>query len=456
MTDTNASAPAPKRRIFKRAQWQDAPKQEGHDMFSHSNEFKDVVAEENRRRDEDRRKEEAARQRKQSEPRERKRRRVSNDDEAKPAKCGSSSKARTSSTSSKARSKTPLSPAPAHPPPDSLTARYDTLAKAALLPRNERITITLDDEDDDGDEEDSGYISRSLNANSDRGDKPWKADGRQAQNLVVRSARHSPVDDDDEIEEVLDPMLVALREKVREKVRAQAAERAQAAVASTPDDEPVKAPVAQLYIDSEIPDANPLLVKVRIDSTIEKPRQAWCGRQGYSSEMTRNLFFTWRGKRIYDSTTIKRLGIQVDKHGNVSVEGDSNIYDDENIPKIHVQAWTDELYDQHLKEEAAIAAAKKLAAEAPSEVEERTPTPEPVPVVAKVRLVLKAKGKQEVRLMVNPHSTFGHIAHAYKLKAKVDKSQPITLMFDGERLLPMDEVSSQDFEDMDVIEVLFK
>ena len=103
MTDASASAPAPKKRsFFKRAAWQDAEKKEGEDIFSHSSEFKDIVAEQARRREEDKRKEEAAK-RKQAEQRESKRRRVS--DEAEPptlTKSESASSARATRAASKA------------------------------------------------------------------------------------------------------------------------------------------------------------------------------------------------------------------------------------------------------------------------------------------------------------------------------------------------------------------
>lgn len=57
MTEATTDAPAPRKRsLFKRAAWQDAAKKEGEDMFSHSNEFKDIVAEESRQREEDKRK----------------------------------------------------------------------------------------------------------------------------------------------------------------------------------------------------------------------------------------------------------------------------------------------------------------------------------------------------------------------------------------------------------------
>ena len=68
MTDATTGAPAPKKRsLFKRAAWQDAAKKEDEDMFSHSNEFKDIVAEENRRKEEAKRKAEREEKRVQAE-----------------------------------------------------------------------------------------------------------------------------------------------------------------------------------------------------------------------------------------------------------------------------------------------------------------------------------------------------------------------------------------------------
>jgi hypothetical protein len=104
MTDSTASAAPPKKRsLFKRAAWQDAPKKDSEDMFSHSNEFKDIVAEQARTRAEEKKKAEAARKRKHSEPRDQKRRRISNDsEELVPPKNGSASKERVGRTAAKA------------------------------------------------------------------------------------------------------------------------------------------------------------------------------------------------------------------------------------------------------------------------------------------------------------------------------------------------------------------
>ncbi|CBX90454.1 hypothetical protein IAQ61_001959 [Plenodomus lingam] len=438
MAEPPPTTTAPKKRsLFKRAAWQDAPKKEDEDMFSHSNEFKDIVAEQDRLREEDKRREETeAKQRKTSVPRESKskRRRICTEDE-KPVIPESESGSPVRATR---RSRTPLPPAS-----DSLAARYDSLAKSTSegsTGRREPLIISLSDDDDDDDDKGAvnGYVAL-----------------RQAETqntLGVRPSGRPAVDNDEEVEEVLDPALAALQARARQR----ALERTNSAGTPAPEGEPTRIPVSQLFIDPEIPDADPLMVKVRINSTIEKPRKAWCERQGYSPDVTRGIFFTWKGTRLFDSTTIKRLGIQVDERGNVSVDGDTTLYDEDNIPKIHVKAWTEEVFMQRKREEAAEAAAKKTAAEAPLEAEQRTLTPEPEPVTARVRLVLKISSKDDFRLTVKPDTTFEHITSAYKSKLKIQKDQPVTLYFDGERLSPLDTVADAGIEDLDSIEVRLK
>ncbi|KAF2854791.1 hypothetical protein T440DRAFT_464930 [Plenodomus tracheiphilus IPT5] len=433
MSEPTTAAPVPKKRsLFKRAAWQDAAKKENEDIFSHASEFKDIVAEQNRRRDEAKKAEEAeAKQRKPSVPRESKskRRRVSTED-SKPILPNSQpgSPSTTNKTTRTARRRTPLSPS-FYVASESLTSLEDSFC------RKESIIIDSSDDDDEG----AAHTTYT----------PWQGDAKQ--NLAVRSSKRSAVDDDDEIEEVLDPTLVALQARAHQR----ALERTVSAGTPAPDGESTRVPIAQLFIQPEIPDAKPLMVKVRVDSTIEKPRKAWCERQQYTPQMTRGIFFTWKGTRLYDSTTIRRLGIQIDKHGNVSVDGDTNLYDEVNVPKIHVEAWTEDLFLQRKREDAADVAAKKTAAEAPLEAEQRTPTPEPEPVVSRVRLVLKVKGKDDFRLTVKPDTTFEHITSAYKTKLKVPKEQPITLVFDGDRLSPLDTVADAGIEDLDAIDVVF-
>jgi hypothetical protein len=330
------------------------------------------------------------------------------------------------------RSRTPLSPVLSPPPPDSLSARYDSLAKSSStleLSRKQSVTIDL--------------------GSSDAEDDHTSPKPSSSQDIPIRPFENvSSDDDDDELVEVQDPALAALAARAR----ARAAASAQAATAWAAG----AAPVIQLFISPEIPDAKPLMVKVRINSTLEKTRLAWCGKQGYTPDVTESVFFTWKGQRVYDSTTVKRLGILVHDNGSISVENDSNLYDDVNLPKVYVEAWTDALYQQRKREDAAEAEAKRKAAEPPPDIDERSPTPEPTPKATKVRLIMKARGKEDFKLSVNPDTTIGHIAHAYKSSRNVEVSQPITLMFDGQRLAPMDTISDAEIEDMDSIDVVFR
>ncbi|KNG49004.1 hypothetical protein TW65_03985 [Stemphylium lycopersici] len=296
MTETTTSAAPPKKRtLFKRPAVRAAAKNEEADIFSHSNEFSDIVALEEKQRAEAKKRAEASR--------DRKRRRISSDNqEAPPPNTGSDKKAQASRASSKARGGTPLSPAPAQSPPASLAARYDSLAKSAssstLLPTKDSHVISLDDSDDD-DDDDSGHVSKPLFDESAFDRKPSKADFTQ--DIAVRPSVAAPVlieDDDEEPEEGLGPEHAALQARIR------------ARLADRKNRKPSTAPITELLITSDIPDTTPLRVKVRVDTLIEKPRKAWCEKQNFPAKFADDVFFTWNRTRIYDSTSIARLGIK--------------------------------------------------------------------------------------------------------------------------------------------------
>lgn len=69
MTEPTNGAAAPKKRTFgfKKAAWQTAPKKDEQDMFSHSNEFQDIVAEQAKRQEDKKKAEEALKQKQKAE-----------------------------------------------------------------------------------------------------------------------------------------------------------------------------------------------------------------------------------------------------------------------------------------------------------------------------------------------------------------------------------------------------
>jgi hypothetical protein len=83
MADPENPAPARKRTFFKKAAWQtkkDADETD-RDIFSHSNTFREIVAEEKRRKEEQKRREAEEKKRKRDENHQRKRRRISSEQE---------------------------------------------------------------------------------------------------------------------------------------------------------------------------------------------------------------------------------------------------------------------------------------------------------------------------------------------------------------------------------------
>jgi len=207
----------------------------------------------------------------------------------------------------------------------------------------------------------------------------------------------------EELEEVEDPEVAAFRAAARARAAEKRAAEQAAKEAQASGFEASKAPAVQLLITSHLPNTKGLMVRVRTNQTVETPRRAWCERQGFTPAMTNELFLTYRDRRLYDSTTIQVLGIKVDPHGNISVPGDTAIYDENNLPKIHVLAWTPSFKEQYEKEKAEAAAAEKKATELPSFF--RDPTPELVTEPEKtVKVILVEKGQKDagVRIAARP------------------------------------------------------
>ncbi|KAJ4301261.1 hypothetical protein N0V90_003352 [Kalmusia sp. IMI 367209] len=437
MTDatTGAAAQAKKKRFgFKKAAWQTAPKAETQeDMFSHSSEFKDIIAEETKRKIEEKRKVEEAKQRKADDVRQRKRRKVSAEPDEKVHASRSGNSDQDDRMASKGRSKTPMSPTRSGSTSDILATRYDSLTKSSSTSfgagkQSQVIDLVDTDEDED---------------------LPYKASPSPMPPIPIRSRRASS----EEVEEVDDSMIAELKAKARARAAAKIAsqEPTPAVVPSTQKPKPTA--MVQLFIVSEIPNTKPLIIKVKTDMSLERPKNAWCEKQGFSPEQTRDIFMTWKNRRIWDTTTIQRLGVQVDDHGYAIVEGDPTIYDETNLPKIHVEAWTEEVFEQR-KKEAALEAAR--AAESEPAIDEPEPEPEAESQAKQIRLILKAKGKDDFKIKVHGTTEIGHLADAYKKNMGVPSEQPITLMFDGDRLKPMDTIEDADIDDMDAIEVHFK
>ena len=154
-------------------------------------------------------------------------------------------------------------------------------------------------------------------------------------------------------------------------------------------------PVVHILITSRLENTAPLIIQRRLSQRLKDVRITWCQRQGFSPEAIASVFLTWRGKRLFDVTSCKSLGIAVDSDGNILTKGQKDILGEEDR-QIHMEAMTDEIMKEYSNEKRRGASAEGSEA-ASQEVTEVGRKPE-----VQVKIILKAKGLNDFKLIVKP------------------------------------------------------
>jgi hypothetical protein len=339
-------------------------------------------------------------------------------------------------------------PPPTHSTPSSFSKRYDTGLSAATKTKRQPVVIDLgDSSDDDG----------------DRSNVP---------NLTTRArpAPTAPDDDDaptDDPDELFPELAAEAREKARQRERD--AEIAKASLGDAPDPfSPaitVHDPVLSVFINTKIPNTEPLLVSRKYSQNLKAIRLAWCGKQGFTQDFTNKVFFTYRGLRVFDVASCKSLGIELDYCGRPIF---SSSKDPELADKLVLTATTQAIVDEEKRAADAEKQREKDEAEGIYSEPDK-------PIVKEIRIFLKAKGHEPYRLRVKDvgypigiaiflsntnslvqETTFEKIAGAFRKAQKIPDHEEISLKFDGDVLEPEDKMTDTDIEDMDSIEVHIK
>ena len=158
---------------------------------------------------------------------------------------------------------------------------------------------------------------------------------------------------------------------------------------STPPPPPPD-PILQILITSSIPDTTPLIVNRKLSQRLKDVRLAWTERQQFSAAFADKVILTWRGKRLFDVTTCRSLGISTDPNGRISAKGE-NVVDEDG--RIHMEAMTPEILevrkrgktnDCHSEEESVSKEAGKV-----QQTQE-----------AQLKIICRAKGFADFKLIV--------------------------------------------------------
>lgn len=162
-------------------------------------------------------------------------------------------------------------------------------------------------------------------------------------------------------------------------------------------------PIVQLFVTSQIPNTNPLIVHRKLSQRLQEIRQVWCNKQGFSEDTANDVFFIHKMRRVYDVTTCKSLGLDVDAEGNIVVKGADGKQD---VDKVHLEAVTSAIFAE-MKAEKARESQKRsgeIAQQDEAAVGPAATVPEAPVEESVIRLVLKAKEKDDFKLKVKPVS----------------------------------------------------
>ncbi|KAK4690952.1 hypothetical protein P7C71_g5943, partial [Lecanoromycetidae sp. Uapishka_2] len=202
-------------------------------------------------------------------------------------------------------------------------------------------------------------------------------------------------------------------------------------------------PVLSLLITSAIPNTDSLIVNRRLSQRLKEVKQAWAQRQGFSPEFIDTIFLTWRGKRLFDVTSCKSLGLSVDSTGNIREK--DNIFSDMD-GKIHLEVMTADSFEAHKK-----ARNREVIGEEEKE-EEATVVTKKEPGI---RIICKAKDFSDFKLVVKPHTVIAKILNAFKSVNQVSDKE-VSLFFDGDKLSPHTKIEETELSDMDTLDVVVR
>jgi hypothetical protein len=395
----------PKRSLFKRPTWAattttappaastspdstNKPDPTPTDIFSHSHNFSELVEDRQRQRQRKKSDKDVLRRSQTSEVKDEeswtgKRRRISNDDASEPS---------TKSNPKDTERKTLI----------QASAGSESFAIAPTpqksKPRKETVIELLDSDDD----------HESVNPNNAAHDMTPS----NATSLEPTPAAEADPDADLDAY-YSDPEMREFARQARQKRRREEQERAETGAHD---------PTVKLLITSILPGTGPLIVSRKLSQNLQAVREAWLSKQPLDPSIASRVFFTYKLRKVYDVTTVRSLGIKVDSYGRIMTSGPFANADDEHAEKIHIEAVTDETWQELKNQKAARDAPKPnkylndlAAADSRHGSTEGTPAVDGEAAVEEplIKVTLKAKGHSDIKIKVRPVSLLSTLSPRY-------------------------------------------
>ncbi|KAJ6790187.1 hypothetical protein PWT90_07893 [Aphanocladium album] len=250
--------------------------------------------------------------------------------------------------------------------------------------------------------------------------------------------------------------------------------------------------IIDIVITSEVPSSRMCLIKFHFDRPLRVVRDSWTALQHRHNVPLRvdrgddDVILTWRRKKVYMVSTLLSLGIRPSDagDGSVIVEGYRNTSSsssssgggggggggsregfNESRTRVHMQAWTPALFaemeraeeDERRRREAEETSGGGGTQDTAADDEDGEAAAEDAAAtVTKLRVILKSKDLEPVRLKVMPETTTETLVAAFCAQRGVGEDRDVGLWFDGMRLEQGATMADADIDDMDTIEVHVK
>ncbi|KAL2177109.1 uncharacterized protein P884DRAFT_259937 [Thermothelomyces heterothallicus CBS 202.75] len=208
----------------------------------------------------------------------------------------------------------------------------------------------------------------------------------------------------------------------------------------------------------------PVRTRCRMNQAVQIILKAWIERTRSSrtvipDDVAARMFLTWKGNKIYGHSTLASLGVQVDAKGRLrNNQGEGYTRDG-----IHLEVWTEEEYAAYLETRGKKRASRLLAADEDDDDDsgvddrrgasggaEEAPAPARQRKKKGIRIVLKAKDHEPLKLTTREDTTVEMLIEAFRAQRNLGPEWDVAMWFDGERLEEDSLVTDLDVDPDDV------
>ncbi|KAI0173376.1 hypothetical protein GGR52DRAFT_383818 [Hypoxylon sp. FL1284] len=223
-------------------------------------------------------------------------------------------------------------------------------------------------------------------------------------------------------------------------------------------------PVIQILVHAQLEGVHPMMFRRKLSQPLTVVYKTWVEQQVAKHCLVprstlETMFFTWKGNKVYPHTSLRTLGIQPERDGNLypSWKRDQDGYHGHD--RVLFEAWTQELYEEYQKEKEKqrLRDLGEFVDDGEEQQEgqdaEHQQTPEED---QKIRVQFKAKNVPVKNATVRSSTTAAQLVKVYRRLAGIPENKTIELRWDGEVLEPDVTVEEAEIEDMDSIEVHVK